>query len=382
MAFTVPQVFFGDTRRAGGSIACLARAPGSTGPLYLVSAAHVLAPLGIPDYRAARGTPVQCDFGDGAPRRVGSLLDWTPLAFAELNTFDAAIAEVQGDAADTLLRSLPLPTGVTYLVEENWSVCALGAMTRAPKRGHVKQRNATRVALRYFNDGGAREVRYDPTLHFTTDEISQVGDSGAAAIDIAGRFMGVLVGGSSSEKCSYFVKARPIFDRFGVGPVLIDDYRQGRSALELWGEASTPAQTQPEPLDEFVVDVLARTLWGEARSEGQSGMIAVANVVLNRSRRGPQYWWGGNIVEVCKMPYQFSCWNKDDPNRTKVVAIDKRDLEFRACLEVAASAASGKLSDSTENATHYHTLAVHPKWARTKTPCAQIGRHLFYNNIE
>ncbi len=68
-------------------------------------------------------------------------------------------------------------------------------------------------------------------------------------------------------------------------------------------------------------DVLARTLWGEARSEGHVGMEAVASVVLNRVKvardHGGKYWWGANIVQVCQKPYQFSCWNRSDPNFQK-----------------------------------------------------------------
>lgn len=34
------------------------------------------------------------------------------------------------------------------------------------------------------------------------------------------------------------------------------------------------------------VDVVARTIWGEARGEGANGMQAVANVIMNRTARG------------------------------------------------------------------------------------------------
>jgi len=64
------------------------------------------------------------------------------------------------------------------------------------------------------------------------------------------------------------------------------------------------------------VDVLARTLYGEARGEGLLGLEAIANVIMNRlkiSRKKTNgYWWGNSIVGICRKPYQFSCWNKDD----------------------------------------------------------------------
>jgi spore germination cell wall hydrolase CwlJ-like protein len=57
--------------------------------------------------------------------------------------------------------------------------------------------------------------------------------------------------------------------------------------------------------------VLARTLWAEARSQGGEGMHAVANVILNRAAQPD--WWGKDIRSVCLAPYQFSCWNENDP---------------------------------------------------------------------
>lgn len=33
------------------------------------------------------------------------------------------------------------------------------------------------------------------------------------------------------------------------------------------------------------IDIMARTAWGEARGEGQSGMQAVLNVIMNRVKK-------------------------------------------------------------------------------------------------
>src|SRR3546814_13540556 len=66
------------------------------------------------------------------------------------------------------------------------------------------------------------------------------------------------------------------------------------------------------------IDVLARTVWGEARGESVRGMEAVASVVVNRVRRAIArggYWWGNDVVGVCLRPCQFSCWADGDPNR-------------------------------------------------------------------
>src|SRR5690606_7288829 len=115
------------------------------------------------------------------------------------------------------------------------------------------------------------------------------------------------------------------------------------------------------------LDVLARTLWGEARGEGRRGLEAVAAVIMNRRAAGR---WGASVEAVCRAPRQFSCWNPDDPNRRKLEAVDENDPVFALCREIAAAALAGRLADPTGGATHYHARGVRPWWARGRTPCA------------
>lgn len=132
-------------------------------------------------------------------------------------------------------------------------------------------------------------------------------------------------------------------------------------------------------------DILARTLFGEARGERRAGLEAVAAVVLNRVARAEArggYWWGRSVAEVCLKPWQFSCWNADDPNRVRVVTVAEGDPVFDQCRAVARRAMDGRLDDPTDGATHYHVLGLIPRWARGLEPCAIIGRHLFYNDVE
>jgi spore germination cell wall hydrolase CwlJ-like protein len=139
-----------------------------------------------------------------------------------------------------------------------------------------------------------------------------------------------------------------------------------------------------EFLNEMHIDVMARTLWGEARSEGVIGKEAVAHVILNRVRyadeNGGQFWWGNNITTVCQRPYQFSCWNLSDPNRAKIIALDESDIHFQTCLRIARRAVYGGLGeDITKGATHYHTFNVNPVWSRGLDPITIIGGHKFFN---
>jgi len=137
------------------------------------------------------------------------------------------------------------------------------------------------------------------------------------------------------------------------------------------------------------VDILSRTLYGEARGEGVSGLEAVASVVMNRlaiadkkAAQGARHWWGNDVGEICTRPFQFSCWNEDDPNRGQIISLQPGDKLFDCCRRIARRAVNGVLEDKTRSATHYHAQGVFPSWARGKAPSVEIGHHLFYNDIE
>ena len=121
---------------------------------------------------------------------------------------------------------------------------------------------------------------------------------------------------------------------------------------------------------------LAKTIWGEARGEGMQGMQAVANVVMNRVNAAS--WYGASIKDVVLKPYQFSCWNANDPNRAKIDRLSIEDLAASGALNVARQVISGQLKDITGGATNYHATSVNPSWAAKMTKTVQIGNHVFY----
>lgn len=152
------------------------------------------------------------------------------------------------------------------------------------------------------------------------------------------------------------------------------------------GKKPDGAEESREFYNEIAADVLARTIWGEARGQGQAGMEAVASVVLNRvavaKERGGRYWWGNDIVSVCQKPYQFSCWNRTDPNYKKLIAVTDANIHFVTSLRIARRAVAGVIADRTGGATHYHTTAILPYWAQGQKPTVTIGDHIFYRLIE
>lgn len=129
------------------------------------------------------------------------------------------------------------------------------------------------------------------------------------------------------------------------------------------------------------LDITARTIYGEARGEyrridgGLGALIAVGNVIHNRALFGR---FGKGHAGVCLKPFQFSCWNKDDPNRNVIEQVTLDDGLFKLCREVAEGVISEKWPDLTRGSDHYHTRDVYPYWSAKKQPEATIGRHHFY----
>jgi N-acetylmuramoyl-L-alanine amidase len=113
-------------------------------------------------------------------------------------------------------------------------------------------------------------------------------------------------------------------------------------------------------------EVVAITILGEARGEGESGMYAVACVISQRAKERKL-----TGAQVCLQKLQFSCNNKglntkllDTPQAAYAMMlaknIDNLDLTF------------------TKQANHYHTKRVKPYWSKGKRPVATIGNHVFF----
>jgi spore germination cell wall hydrolase CwlJ-like protein len=146
---------------------------------------------------------------------------------------------------------------------------------------------------------------------------------------------------------------------------------------------SADAASPPAPVDEEEVRLLAATAWGEARSEGEDGMRAVAHVMVNRV--GARF--GDDLKTVILAPKQFSVWNAGDPNRPLVrnperYARGGTSLEtWQTAQEVAREVLSGQSVDPTDGALFYHTRAISPWWSRYGEGRQVIGAHVFYRDV-
>lgn len=127
-------------------------------------------------------------------------------------------------------------------------------------------------------------------------------------------------------------------------------------------------------------DIVAMTLFGEAKPHDTTDLQAIANVIMNRAAL-PN--WSSDPAKVCLQLHQFSCWNKNDPNRSRIQdGLFQNSLWFKQCYEMAGRAIAHELVDITERSTHYHTPSVTPRWSHNKTPVKTTGGHLFFNDID
>ena len=122
------------------------------------------------------------------------------------------------------------------------------------------------------------------------------------------------------------------------------------------------------------------TVWLEARGESFEGQVAVAAVIMRRAKQHLRS--DGTIFGTVFAPRQFSCWNENDQNLSKMQSVDLNDGPLRLCVVVALEAIAGTTSDPTKGATHYHASDMTPpSWAASGTFVAEIGRHRFHRDV-
>lgn len=128
----------------------------------------------------------------------------------------------------------------------------------------------------------------------------------------------------------------------------------------------------------FDQEIMARTALGEARGEGQNGMIAVMWTGMNRFTS--KHWYSGyTIAGTFLMPKQYSCWNDGDSNRQYCADVTEEIGLFASALQWADFVLKGMSVDPTLGATHYVNLSVaQPSWLAKAERTVQIGNHTFY----
>ncbi len=125
---------------------------------------------------------------------------------------------------------------------------------------------------------------------------------------------------------------------------------------------------------------LALTMIGEARGEGLEGMQDVGHTIMNRVAHPS--WRGTTVLDVCLKPWQYSCWNENDPNRGYLNSLPDTDQLYQQASDIAESLFDGEIIDRTNGATYYYRIgSPEPKWAIGQTPCFTSGHHVFFKDI-
>lgn len=158
-----------------------------------------------------------------------------------------------------------------------------------------------------------------------------------------------------------------------VAQMLTPTAVSSRGSLPTYSEAWLRAQPNAKGGDQF--QCLAEALYFEARGETVKGMFGVAEVIMNRveSRAYPNSVCGViNQGTGRKHACQFS-YTCD--GHAEVIREPKA---YDRVAKVARAVLDGMERGLTDGATHYHTSAVKPRWARKFPKTAQIGVHHFY----
>lgn len=120
---------------------------------------------------------------------------------------------------------------------------------------------------------------------------------------------------------------------------------------------------------------LAKALYFEARGESVKGQFAVAEVILNRVDSGKYpnsvcgvVNQGANRRNGCQ--FSFACDGRSDAIREKAA--------YARAAKIARLMLDGAPRELTGGATHFHTTAIRPRWAKRFPNTAKIGSHLFY----
>lgn len=365
-----------------GTLTCLLRNR-TSGGLLALTAGHVLGGHGESTIHDAVALQ-----SHGSQRHLAAarLENWQPVFHVGTRdtTIDAAVASLTLEAAESLLQGgLELPARTAgFTFAERWWLKTRSTDLAAAPRSYV-------TSWIDLNDGGAtQDYKLVDGIGYDAHSGTQGGDSGAPIWNDGGELvaMHVSAGVGGGKGNAIAVPIRRVLDWCDADLITRDEGLQGRETAPAQGIAAPqiapPAATAGKLPDD--VDVLARTIWGEARGEPDpaAAMTAVANVVLNRVKR--QTYWGRTIEEVCRKPYQFSCWNAGDRNRPKMLAVTRQDREFVLACAIAENAVAHQIADNTKGATHYYSrrMPAPPRWARRHACCETVGNHLFFNDID
>lgn len=181
-------------------------------------------------------------------------------------------------------------------------------------------------------------------------------------------FFGLSVGASQAED--------------DASSALANAAQNGPRSVDLGAQTATGftvevLDSMPATSGDRTWQCLAEALYFEARSESLEGQLAVGEVILNRvdSRKFPNsvcgvISQGATRLNACQ--FSYNCDGKAE--------YFSNAKAYSRSGKLAKLLLDGRARVLTNGATYYHTSAVNPKWSRSFTKTAQIGRHIFYSS--
>ncbi len=180
-------------------------------------------------------------------------------------------------------------------------------------------------------------------------------------------FFGLSLGASHAEDNA----ASALANAAQSGPISVD-----LGAQTATGFTVAVLDSMPIASGDRTWQCLTEALYFEARSETLEGQFAVGEVILNRvdSRKFPNsvcgvVSQGASRLNACQ--FSYNCDGKAE-HFTEPKAYARSGKLAKLLLD-------GRARVLTGGATYYHASSVNPRWARSFTKTAQIGRHIFYN---
>ncbi|GGA44705.1 cell wall hydrolase [Sphingomonas psychrolutea] len=126
------------------------------------------------------------------------------------------------------------------------------------------------------------------------------------------------------------------------------------------------AQSMPETIADDL-QCMAGAIYFESKGEPLTGQLAVAEVILNRTKSGR---FPKSVCSVVTQRGQFSFVRG---GRVPAIALNK---QYRTAVAVARVALADAWDSPASGAMYFHARRVSPSWNRTQV--AAIGNHVFY----
>ncbi|WP_242138063.1 cell wall hydrolase [Sphingomonas sp. TREG-RG-20F-R18-01] len=149
-------------------------------------------------------------------------------------------------------------------------------------------------------------------------------------------------------------------------PMASDELQDGDDVAFGTLDAAVAAQSVPDEMGDEL-QCMAGAIYFEAKGEPLSGQLAVAEVILNRSKSGH---FPKSVCSVVTQPGQFSFV------RGGHVPAVPSNRQYRTAVAVARVALADSWDSPAADAMYFHAKRAAPGWHRQQV--AAIGNHVFY----